>query len=870
MKKLLITLAAVFFCLEGLAIPAMPGAFTYKQPDGSIVRLERHGDEFFSWTTLAGSSQVMVLGADGFWKKGRLSESAFAAAQREREKANRERALQTVVPYTHDNNPMTHGERHIPVLLVAFKDVGFSIADPQSKFNQLLNQNGYSFNQATGSVQDYYLENSDGQFKPIFDVYGPVTLPNDMIYYGEPVKDDEGNIIRNDIRASEALRDGCDLLDSVIDFSKYDYDNDGRVDMTLFYYAGYNTAEGGSENAIWPHQSSLGGNATYDGKIVSRYFCTSELQGTSGSTMCQIGTTCHEFGHSLGLPDFYDTDYEKNGKCAGMDHFSIMSSGSYNNGSRTPPYFNTEERIILGWMSEDDVRRLEEGLVSIGPVRNTISYKCETGIRGEYFLFECRDATGWDAPLPAGLWIYHVDKSPDHMVGPVSAYTQWANWSWYNTLNAYGDHPCFYIVPAVDQDNLNYKGDYDSFVFPGSGDIHGFSPVDWDGNNLSGTVISGISYADGTVQLTTTFTKGKTVAGRVTDLIGYGIPGVLVQVTSPAAAAAPTTLKLQLGGAAPRSIDQEIFTDENGYFTLIMDGFDEDRAHITLSRSGYQTAGYNVDLTERYNNVGSFAMSRRDQGKAHTYSYYDLESGMTYLGSSGQPGASLAAAICIPAGELPENGGILTTVSLHPHGTAARGYYLIVEQGDERLLTEEFTPEVDLPDFKFQVLELEAFDVNVKGGEDLFVGYAVAEADSGFPFTITKAGNNFYWSNFYLDEDYGVWWYPLSDYALYMEALVVEKRDPGEDPEITSLAQMGIPAIADPSCGDYVAGDSFQLQLALPEGVSPASEEVWLFDGTAVTGAKSVTLTAGRHVVTARVKWSDGSQETMSLALDVK
>ena len=131
-------------------------------------------------------------------------------------------------------------------------------------------------------------------------------------------------------------------------------------------------------------------------------------------------------------------------------------------------------------------------------------------------------------------------------------------------------------------------------------------------------------------------------------------------------------------------------------------------------------------------------MSRRDQGKAHTYSYYDLESGMTYLGSSGQPGESLAAAICIPAGELPENGGILTSVSLHPHGTAARGYYLIVEQGDERLLTEEFTPEVDLPDFKFQVLELEAFDVNVKGGEDLFVGYAVAEAESGFPFTISS------------------------------------------------------------------------------------------------------------------------------------
>ena len=299
MKKLLITLAAVFFCLDVLAIPAMPGAFTYKQPDGSIIRLERHGDEFFSWTTLAGSSQVMVLGADGFWKKGRLSESAMAAAQREREKANRERALQTVIPYTHDNNPMTHGERHIPVLLVAFKDWDFSIPDPQSHFTNLLNQHGYSVNGAKGSVQDFYLDNSDGHFKPVFDVYGPVTLPHDMIYYGEPVKDEEGNILKNDIRPGEALRDGCDLLDDVIDFSQYDYDHDGYVDMTLFYYAGYNTAEGGSENAIWPHQHFLSGNATYDGKVVRRYFCTSELRGTSGVTPCPIGTTCHEFAHSL-------------------------------------------------------------------------------------------------------------------------------------------------------------------------------------------------------------------------------------------------------------------------------------------------------------------------------------------------------------------------------------------------------------------------------------------------------------------------------------------------------------------------------------------------------------------------------------------
>ena len=867
MKKILISLAAVFFCLEMLAVPAKPGVFTYKQPDGSTVRLERHGDEFFSWTTLAGTSNVVILGANGFWKPSTLNAADFAAARREREQANRDRSLPTVVPFTHDNNPMTHGERHIPVLLVAFQDVGFTVSDPLTKFKQLLNQQGYSFNGATGSVQDYYYENSGGQFKPVFDVYGPVTLPHDMKYYGEPIKDSDGKIIQNDKNASGALRDGCDLLNDQIDFSKYDYDNDGYVDMTLFYYAGYNTAEWASEDTIWPHQGYLGGNATYDGKIVRRYFCTSELQGNSGDRLCPIGTTCHEFGHSLGLPDFYDTDYEENGSCTALSSFSIMSIGSYNNGGRTPPYFNSEERIYLGWMMDEDIQELQEGPVTIGPARNTIAYKSSTGVAGEYFLYECHDGTGWDAPVPAGLWIYHVDKSPAHQIGPVSAYYHWAHWSAYNKINAYGDHPCFYIVPAADQTNLHYSGNLNSFVFPGAKDVQVFSPVDWDGANRTGIVLSDIDYVDGTVHMTTTFTLGKSVSGKVSDLSGNGIPGVFIQVTK-ASSPAPNVILKDMKG--PRSIDHEVFTDQNGNFTLALDGLDDTQVRFTLSKAGYQTTGYNVELSERFNLV-EFTLHRTDQGDAHLYYYYDTESGLTNLGSTGKPGTSLAASIRIPAEELPGNGGVLTHVKLHPVGSASDGYFLIVDQGGERLLTASFEPESNLAEDGFQTVNIEedySIEVQIHGGQDLYVGYAVMNAGSGFPFHISRAGNNFYWGQVY--NGYNVNWSRVDNYALFLEAMVVEKRTGEEEPEVTSLAQMGLPSIADPSCGSYTAGTTFQLQLALPEGMQPASEEVWLFDGNTVTGAKSVSLTAGRHMVTARVKWSDGSQETMSLALDVK
>ena len=143
-------------------------------------------------------------------------------------------------------------------------------------------------------------------------------------------------------------------------------------------------------------------DARFDGLGLDAYFCTSELKGSQGTNMCGIGTTCHEFGHSLGLPDFYDTNYEENGSCSALSSFSTMCSGSYNNDGRTPPYFNAEERVYLGWMIDSDIQDLPAGEISFGSVKDDIAYRSYTDVEGEYFLYECRDGSGWDAPLPKG------------------------------------------------------------------------------------------------------------------------------------------------------------------------------------------------------------------------------------------------------------------------------------------------------------------------------------------------------------------------------------------------------------------------------------------------------------------------------------
>ena len=473
--------------------PARPGRFPYVQPDGTTVMLERHGDEFFHWTTLAGSDQVVELDEEGFWTpvKEDLTSMRKAAMQQHRF-FNGRRAAHPA--------PSNLGEHHIPVILVEFSDVHFKISDPATRFDALLNTPGYSSDGATGSVRDFYRDNSDGRYTPVFEVFGPVTLSQKMSYYGS-----------NDSNAVYAVREGCQLLDGQIDFSRYDADGDGVVDMLLMYYAGYNEAEGASSSTIWPHQweiSSAGKSLTLDGTRIDKYACTNEIvgYGTYNGKMCGIGTACHEFGHAMGLPDFYDTDYETNGEAGGLYDYSTMCGGSYNNEGHTPPYFNIEERILLGWLDGSAIRDFpSSGSYVLPGIDNNIAYRTPTDMDGEYFLYECRSQTGWDKYIPqAGLLVYHVDKSSrkvsinnGYSTVSVAAQTLWSNWQSYNSINENGSHPCFYIIPAGSQSSLNYTGS--KWTFP-SGSVNYYTAKSWNGVS-SEISLSNITYSSNQVSL---------------------------------------------------------------------------------------------------------------------------------------------------------------------------------------------------------------------------------------------------------------------------------------------------------------------------------------------------------------------------------
>ena len=478
MKKITLLIVAFCMALPLMAVPARPGRIPYTQPDGSVIVIEMHGDEFFHWVT-GEDGGLLEMDAEGFYRPMTTAPETLEAARSEgnarRQKAHEQRTARASA---------VTGRRHYLVVLVEFKNLFFRSSTAQADFTRLLNEEGYSSNGGHGSARDFYYDNSGGRFEPVFDVVGPVRVSKDYSYYGSGSNG-------YDAHPDELLYEACKDLDTSVDFSQYDNDGDGFVDLVFYYFAGTNEAEGGGSDRIWPHQSALYyyyNSAVFDGVHVYEYACSSELNAYG--QMCGIGTACHEFGHAMGLPDMYDTDYETNGSAGALYSYSLMCSGSYNDMGRRPPYFNMQERMFLGWNTESDIREVTSGSLTIPALTGSTQqvYKVSTENEGEYFMLEARAQSGWDAALPGrGLLVYHIDKSSNR-VGYSTAARLW-NWeSSGNKINANGSHPCCYLIPAANTTSLNYSGGEGAIPFPyrtSRVHVNSYTPVAWSGDEVS-------------------------------------------------------------------------------------------------------------------------------------------------------------------------------------------------------------------------------------------------------------------------------------------------------------------------------------------------------------------------------------------------
>lgn len=866
MRKIVFAIACVLGTLPMLANPAYPGKIPYRQPDGTVVYVRQVGDEWYHYTECG--DKVVTLDKSGYvveTQKPSYPEWSLSEMKRRQARASVNRAW---TPRT----DMTIGARRVPVFLIQFQDKEFTTSsDPKTAFYNLLNQEGYSYNGATGSVRDYYVENSQGKFTPTFDIYGPYTVSGNMEDYGG---EDYST------GACKALFEACQALDEEIDFSQYDDNSDGYVDMMLFYFAGYNQADGGgtyNTNTIWPHQwhiqygESAARTTYFDGKRLDRYFCTSEYQGYTGNRRAGIGTTCHEFGHSLGLPDFYDTNYESDGRAGGLYDFSLMCSGSRLNNENTPPYLNTEELQMLGWRDTPE-EIAATGAYTLAPIAEQGAYTLPTSMDGEYFLLECRAKTGWDAYLPAeGMLVYQVDKSSRSVsftkgTSSVTRTAQylWDSWETYNSINAAGNHPLFRVVPAYKQGLLGDAEASAAFTFPGQSNVVSYLPTDWDGNEGK-YLLSTIKYEGGKVTFEVLPGAVPGVYGKVLNSSAKPVKGATVSIypASDASPAPSAAKRLRISRAPAVSPLATAVTDIDGSFSFALEGQEPGNYELEVSCTGYVSTSVSLSLERRMTEYNVYLMLEGETSSGDLIRY--TEGGSKYGFGYGSSYPNMAAAMHFSKEEMGlYQGKQLRSINFSLRGasgstTATGDVYVFVEVDGVRL----FTQEVPSPNFggdnTVNIINQECI---IETPGDTYIGYGIIGSNISQPLLVTPSTeeNAGYLAVFDLSEpcDWSLMSYDSTYYTPLISASVGEIIAP----------DMGFNYIANPGNGVYKAGERFALEVVETEYDTPQSV-TWYYDGV-LTQASSVSLTAGSHQIEARLGFSDGTTERIYLTIQVQ
>lgn len=836
-KYILLSVAFLFLYISLDAAPAYPYPIKYRQPDGSIIEITLHGDEFWHYTTSGG--KVVELGDDGFYHP---AVKPFYNPQKRR----MNNLSRPIVPArVAGRKSISIGKKRFPVFLVEFSDLKFTVENPVEAFSKMLNERGYSENGGTGSVYDYYYENSCGQFDPVYDVIGPVTLSKGFAEYGG--NNDDGS----DKDARGAFVEACSLAlaQNLIDFSQYDNDGDGYIDNLFFYFAGHNEAEGGSKDAIWPHQSYLG-NFSANGVRAGSYACTSEYRGSSGTTMAGIGTFCHEFGHALGLPDFYDTDYEKNGTADAVYAFSLMCNGNYNNNGRTPPYLGALERWILGWI--EDLPELGTSQdVNIRPVYENGGCTTPTSVEGEFFLYEVRDGSGWDRYIkasnkdnpPSGMLVYHVDMSDDNLISSYPASSLWSS----NDLNCYGSHPCYYIVRPT----ISYSS-YQDLMFPGTSGTTTFEGVDW-AKQESGYKLTDIAYNDGTAAFKLSAFENRTLSGKVNDSKGRPLQGVQVSVTfdsDAAMAALKSSSKLLAPASIKRLSSLQATTGEDGSYSIEIPVSASLDVTVVFSLEYFTTRTEPLKLSKAKATVLDITMFNVSEGEPALLKKYSVPgSALGFTGSADSWSATNA--VLFKKEELAAYAGYkFTTINYMIAGNKADVVDVFIDFGTKRAFTRTIKPEFN----KLHSIDISDAGIIIPENTNVYVGYAVKDITTQYWMTIDGAtgveGGGMMRSGY---QTAGGRDWNESGYNFVISADLMSVVSP-----FTSL---GIKVISNPGQGEpYSAGTEFTFAFENPFAGGVAASTIWYFDGVQ-TSDPSVVLTAGTHTIKAVVTYADGSEE---------
>ncbi|ASS76058.1 protease [Tumebacillus algifaecis] len=294
-----------------------------KKPNVSIAQSNSYKDR----------AQAVNKAAKGN-KKGKKVEPA--KAQPWTGEVREDKLLVLLVEFAdYEHNNITSGET----------DMYYSDYTTEHYQKMMFSPNGYTGPNGENfvSMAQYYQQQSGGSYTVDGDVIGWLKLPHTASYYGGNV----GGTGGNDKNPRQLVRDALAAAAAAgINLSDYDQEDiydlngdgnyrepDGIVDHLAIIHAGVGEEAGGGSlggDAIWSHRWDLSSPYAVPGSSTTVPYWGGQMTGFDYIIMPEDGATgvfAHEYGHDLGLPDEYDTQYSGNGEP--IEYWSLMSAGSW-------------------------------------------------------------------------------------------------------------------------------------------------------------------------------------------------------------------------------------------------------------------------------------------------------------------------------------------------------------------------------------------------------------------------------------------------------------------------------------------------------------------------------------------------------------
>jgi M6 family metalloprotease-like protein len=421
--------------------------------------------------------------------------------------------------------PIVNGVEKVLVLPILFSN---TTTQPWPAAN--LQQRLFDGPSSTETLTQLYTEMSRGNLTMTGTVAPWTTVPGKDTDYEGPA----GNNGLGGAGLWNLLKATLDAADQTIDFSQYDDDHDGYVDLVAFVQPEAGGECGGTNN-MWSHRWVIEGAAgqakdtatarhgylTNDGVRVSDYVLQPALNCGSPATPISIGVFAHEFGHALGLPDLYATSSDATNE--GIGEWGLMGAGNWNIPT-SPSHMEAWSKMELGWAPVQTISTNQHVVLDQIETSGSI-VRINIPNTTEYFLLENRQRVGSDVALKStGLLVWHVDSA-----------TVADNWD-ANSIQNITDHKGLDLVEAdglAGLDHAGYRGGSGD-AFPGSAHVTSLTTMTSPSTNAyplgdnvrtSGISITNIVESNGQISFDVAFSAPTTFVVKWGDIDADGVIG---------------------------------------------------------------------------------------------------------------------------------------------------------------------------------------------------------------------------------------------------------------------------------------------------------------------------------------------------------